>query len=309
MSEEKAPRIFGCNGAVLALDPASIQPFNFRDPLFIAPSELRLLEKLHARLALQLAVKLSAFLRMETAVRVTKSESLPYADFAARHADETHLALFQPEPLPGVGVLDFGLKLGLSFANRLLGGKGQLPDVVRPLTEIEIAVVEDAIDLILKEWAQLWTAAAEPIRPRRLGYETSGRFLQIALPTAAFVALEMEVTIGEMTEPIRLGVPFAMIEPLLKIEEPGHRQSVAQPVRQWRAPLDHIAVPVIAEWAAGEMTLRELSNLTCGVVLPMSLDLITQTKVRLSNTREFNGTVGIENGCIAVQLGERCLKF
>ena len=45
-----------------------------------------------------------------------------------------------------------------------------------------------------------------------------------------------------------------------------------------------------------------------GQVIELSRDLIAQTTVRLSNTEEFTGTVGMQNGHIAVQLGQRTLK-
>jgi flagellar motor switch protein FliM len=45
-----------------------------------------------------------------------------------------------------------------------------------------------------------------------------------------------------------------------------------------------------------------------GDVVPLPRELVSQTRIRLSNTEEYIGTVGMQNGHIAVQLGQRALK-
>jgi flagellar motor switch protein FliM len=59
---------------------------------------------------------------------------------------------------------------------------------------------------------------------------------------------------------------------------------------------------VVAEWKVKELRVRELVTLSPGDILPMDPDLIARTHVQLANSREFIGSVGIQNGRVAVQL-------
>ena len=56
------------------------------------------------------------------------------------------------------------------------------------------------------------------------------------------------------------------------------------------------------------MTLGEVMRFKEGQVLELSRDLISDTRIRLSNTEEFLGTAGVRNGQIAVHLTKRIVK-
>ena len=77
---------------------------------------------------------------------------------------------------------------------------------------------------------------------------------------------------------------------------------------QWRAPYAGIQVPITAEWKVREITLTEVLGMREGDVIQLPRELVSQTRIRLSNTEEFTGTVGMQNGHVAVQLGQRALK-
>jgi flagellar motor switch protein FliM len=61
-------------------------------------------------------------------------------------------------------------------------------------------------------------------------------------------------------------------------------------------------VPVVAQWKVNEIRVQDLIALTPGDVLPLDPDLIARTHIQLANSREFIGSVGIQNGRVAVQL-------
>ena len=77
---------------------------------------------------------------------------------------------------------------------------------------------------------------------------------------------------------------------------------------QWRAPYAGIAVPISAEWKLQDMPLGEVMRFKEGQVLELSRTLVSETRIRFSNTEEFLGTAGVQNGQIAVQLTKRIVK-
>ncbi len=304
----EGPKIFSVDGERMGgIDGSKLVPYNFRNPGFLSAADLRQLGVLHQRFIQHLAARLSTFFRMECVLKVTEFNSTIFSKFCESLASPTHLTLFQVEPLRGVGIVEISLPLGLTMADRLLGGKGRVSDSDRALTEIEVALIEDAMQLIITEWAQLWEEQHTVFRPQCIGHETSGRFLQTSASDAFFVMMSVEVTLGDICEQLKMGIPFSMLETMVKkMHLTRQRGDDARPKQiQWRGVYAGITVPVTAEWKIREIPLSEVVAMREGDVIPLPRELLAQTRVRLSNTEQFVGTVGVQNGHIAVQLGQR----
>ena len=305
------PPVFRMNGERMAgFDASKAARFDFRNPDFVSEADLRQLNTLHTSYVQHLSARLSTFLRMECGLKLTEFASTPFAKFAESLAADSHITLFQIEPHSGVGIAAMGVPLGLAMADRLLGGKGRVTAGERTLTEIEIALLDDVVQLVLGEWTQLWEKENAELKPQCIGHETSGRFLQTSSPDASIIVTAMELTFGEMTEKVQLGIPFPLIEPMLRQRQKAQPRNVQTSPKkmQWRAPYAGIAVPISAEWRLREMTLSEVMRFKEGQVLELSRDLVSETRVRFSNTEEFLGTAGVQNGQIAVHLTKRIVK-
>ena len=161
--------------------------------------------------------------------------------------------------------------------------------------------------IILKEWSLIWKAENAAFHPKCIGCETSARFLQTSSPDAVIVVVAMEVMLGENIEQMQIGFPFLMVEPLIKKVQGPARPTEEVPVKtmQWRSPFNAIEVPVTAEWRVGEMSVRDVIALEPGSFLPMSSELLKQTRVRFGDKSEFIGTIGVKSGFVAVQLTEK----
>lgn len=308
---ETLPPAFTMHGdRMLKLDRGKLTPYDFRNPGFIGEADLRQLNTMYERFVQHLAARISTYVRMECELKLSAFTSVTFAKFCEGLASPTHLTLFQVEPMRGVGIVDLALPISLALADRLLGGKGKVAESNRGLTEIEIELLADAIHVVLTEWTALWDDQSGQYTPMCIGHETSGRFLKTSPADAPFLSAAIECKIGELNGTMHVGVPFSMIETVVKQMQLARQRGTALTPKQikWRAPFAGISVPVIAEWKVREIALREVVELQAGTVLELSRDLITHTHVRLSNTEEFTGTVGMQNGRIAVQLGQRTLK-
>ena len=306
-----APVVFNMHGnKIKDINLSKILPYNFRSPGFLSASDLRQLSALHERLIHHLAARLSTFFRMECLLKVDDFSCSTFTDFCESLGNPTHLTLFNMEPLRGVGILNLSLPLSLTMADRLLGGKGRIASTERNLTEIEVTLLEDVTKLILAEWANLWSEPDTKFQVQSLGHETTGRFLQTSAPDAVFVIMRVSVQIGDMTELLHLGIPFTMIEEIVKkMHAKRQRSDEAVPKQiQWRAPYAEISVPIVAEWDVREISLREILALAEGDVLELPKEIINQTHLRLSASEEYVGTTGIQNGYIAVEIVKRTHK-
>ena len=205
----------------------------------------------------------------------------------------------------GVGILDINPRLALTIADRLLGGRGHSVKAERNLTEIEVALLEDIIQIILEEWCGQWKTEQE-LHGLIIGHESNGRFLQTSPKDAIVLALTLEVNFGDCSEQVQIGLPYYTIEPLVKkMQARRQKDSTIAKVEKhpsWQKSYDRITVPVRAEWQAFELSLREISNLRVGDVLEMPATLLQETSVLLNGTPKFTGTVGLDTDRVAVKL-------
>jgi flagellar motor switch protein FliM len=282
-----------------------VEAYDFRNPVFLSEVELRRLRLLQEDFIRYLSARLSLFLRMEFGLKMAKLTTVTYSKFTESLPSPTHICLFKAEPLTGVGILDLNPRLALTIADRLLGGRGHSVKAERYLTEIEVALLEDVINIVLEEWCGQWKSE-EDIHAVIIGHENNGRFLQTSPKDAIILALSLEVNFGDCSEQIQLGVPYYTIEPLVKkMQARRQKDSAVTPVERraaWQKAYDHIAMPVRAEWDALDLSLREVSSLRVGDVIEMPAALMQQTRVMLNGTAKFIGTVGLDADRVAVQI-------
>jgi len=287
---------------------SKVEAYDFRNPVFLSEVELRRLRLLHEDFIRYLSARLSLFLRMEFGLKMAQLTTVTYSKFTESLPSPTHICLFKAEPLIGVGVLDINPRLALTIADRLLGGRGHSVKAERYLTEIEVALLEDVIVIVLEEWCGQWKSEQD-LRPVIVGHENNGRFLQTSPKDAIVLALTLEVNFGDCSEQIQLGVPYYTIEPLVKkMQARRQKDSQVTTVEKraaWQKAYDHISMPVRAEWEAFELSLREVSNLRVGDVIEMPADLMQRTRVLLNGTPKFLGTVGLDSDHVAVQLTKK----
>ena len=291
-------------------DPGSlkIEAYDFRNPAFLTEVELRRLRILHEDFIRYLAARLSLFLRMEFGLKMAKLTTLTYAKFTEALPSPTHLCLFKVEPLLGVGILDLNPRLALTIADRMLGGRGHSVKLERYLTEIEIALLEDIIAIILEEWCGQWKTDQE-LHPVILGHENNGRFLQSSPKDAVVLVLALEASFGDCSEQIQLGVPYYTIEPIVRqLQLRRQKEATADKTEKhavWQEAYDHILVPVRAEWDACEVQLREIANLRVGDVLELPATLFDETRLLLNGTPKFVGKIGVDGDRAAVQINRK----
>lgn len=287
------------------MPPVKVEAYDFRNPVFLSEIELRRLRLLHEDFIRYLGARLSLYLRMELGLKMARLTTATYNKFTESLPSPTHLCLFKVEPLVGVGILDVNPRLALTIADRLLGGRGHSVKAERYLTEIEIALLEDVINIVLEEWCAQWKVEQE-LRPLIIGHENNGRFLQTSPKDAIVLILTLEANFGDCSEQIQLGVPYYTIEPVVKKMQARRQKDTAvsstAKKAEWHPAYEKITVPLRAEWSALDVSLREVVNLRVGDVVELPATIFHETRVLLNGIPKFVGTVGLDSDRVAVQL-------
>ncbi|MBD5778669.1 flagellar motor switch protein FliM [Pelagicoccus sp. NFK12] len=285
-----------------------IEPYDFRNPIFLTEVELRRVRIRHEEFIRYLAARLSIFLRLEYSLKMSRLSTLTYSKFTETIPNPAHVVLFKIEQLFGVGVIDINPRLALTMVDRMLGGKGHSVQGERYLTEIETNLVDDVVSIVLEEWCRQWKSEQE-LDTTIIGHESNGRFLETSPADAIMLVLSMEAGVGDCSETIQIGLPYYTLEPIIKrmheAKEKDLGLDLAQSESAWQASFNQIDIPVQAEWDGDSLTTKEVLNLRPGDVIRFPKSVLKNTRVRLSNTIKFTGEIGLENNRVGVKLNKK----
>jgi flagellar motor switch protein FliM len=284
-----------------------VQPYDFRHPAFLTPLELRKLRLRHEEYLRALAARLSVFLRLEFSLQMSKLQTIPFQKFVEGLTNPTHITLFKVEPLRGISILELHPRLGLTIVDRLLGGPAHSVNADHDFSEIEMALLDQAVQLVLSEWCTHW-ADLQDLQPVLLGHETNGRFLRSSAPDVIMLALSMEARIGDCMEQIQIAFPYETLEPLVRQLGQSLESSQTTALQAgratppWNRQLDELRLPVTAEWPGLELTLQQLAQLKPNDIIQLSPHCTEQLTVRLADQPKFTGRLGTRAGKWAVEL-------
>lgn len=305
-SEETSTVVLKTDGGKSRFKIEDIEPCDFRQPAFLTTGEMRKIRLRHEEFIRSLAARLSIYLRMEVSIQMSKLQTLSYQQLTEGMASPTHLTLFKVEPLKGYCLLEIPPRLGLTIVDRLLGGPAHSVNANRDLSEIEVALLDQACQNLLNEWCTLWQKVSD-LRPAILGHETNGRFLRSSPHDTVMLVLSMEVRMGDCMEQMQLAFPFMTIEPLvrqLSLLNDGETDPQSKPPARvaWNRDLDEVKIRIEAEWHGLQISARELACLQPGDILMLDPQCFQHVEVRLERITKFRGRLGTCGDNWAVEL-------
>jgi len=284
---------------------ASVRSHNFRHSGFLAASELRRIRQRHEQFARSLAARLAIYLRLEFSLQLAKVHIESYQKFSESLANPTYVTLFKTEPLKGPCLLLIPPRLALTLVDRLLGGPGQMPPDNRDLTDIEVALSDQAAMLILSEWCNHWPEMRN-LHATILGHENNSKFLQTSPPDTSMLILTVAATISEQSETFQMVFPYATLEPLMRLLNPeltGAAAASPRPAQpRWNSGFDEVKVALTAEWQGLKLSAGDITQLKAGDVLSLDAACAAQALVRFGNIPKFYGRPGTSDAQWAVQL-------
>ena len=286
-----------------------IHPHDFRLPSFLSAAELRKLRIEHESFLQSLTGRLSNYLRLDINVEMLRFEPVTFKKFSDGIAGTTHMTMFKADPLRGTCLLEMSPQLGRIIADRLMGGTGHPVIAERELSDIEIALLDQAVKIIIGEWCAQWVKFGE-LRPTLLGHESNIRFLQILTPDTLVFLLSLELRIGDSLEQIQICFPYTTLEPLIQhsaakpAPAPAETQIKNLPQPKWKPELGDIRVPVTAECPPISLTARALAALKVGDVLQWASDTADSIQLRVANVPKFGGQLGTRSNKWAIEITE-----
>ena len=285
----------------------SVQPYDFRHPVFLSPKEIRKLRAQHDDYIQSLATRLSSYLRLDIGLQLSKLQTLGCQKFIESVGTPANIVLFKVEPLRGICIIEVSPRLAFTFVDRLMGGPGHTSSLNRDLTEIEVALLDQVVEIIISEWCVHWAGLIE-LRPSILGHENSGRFLTASQASSTMLSVSLEARVGDCVEQIKLGIPFPILEPILhklnaELDAAAVLTTTTPPVSpRWKKDYDEVSVPLSAEWIRLRLSARELTRLKVGDILQWDVETAGRVMLRLARRPKFEGRLGTRGKKWAVEI-------
>jgi flagellar motor switch protein FliM/flagellar motor switch protein FliG len=252
-----------------ALARRKIKIYDFKRPDKFSKDQIRTVAMMHETFARLGTTALSSMLRYLAHAHLASVDQLTYEEFIRSIPNPTTIAAIAMEPLKGSALLEIDPAITFAIIDRLFGGQGKSSNLNRELTDIEVSVMEGAVERLLGSLSEAWAILLD-LRPRLVAIETNPQFAQIVPPHEMIILVSLEAVVGEARGMINLCLPYLTIEPIV------HRLS-AQYIFSSRliapeGPFASVAsLPMAAEvcFEGERLSLSALSRLKRGTLIAM----------------------------------------
>ena len=280
----------------------SIQALDFRAPGLLSREQLRLLQQLHDAAAVAFSCTLSDAVSAPVEVTVASVDAVAFGAFSNALPASACIQTFRADPGGHRGLLCLDMPLAFGIIERLLGGRGQALEQLRPLTAVEQAVAVGPLEALLERLAAAWaTVAPVELRPEALAMSPqSAQVLggrEVVLQV--LFAIGGDVCVGDLS----LCLPLSFVEQLL----PGRGalgRGAADPeaLHALRQAVGAAPVRVAAELGRADISVLDLLGLQPGHVIRLDRRTDDPLDVTVERTPYLAGRPGLVGHTLAIQI-------
>ena len=285
--------------------------YNFRRPDKFSKDHLRGLQEIHREFSRQLALVLTAYLRMHLEVDVVSVDQLTYDEFMRSVPNPISIAIFELNPLPGQILLGISFEVISSIVDRMLGGVGTVETKARELTDVEESLVKKMIERTIQTLADAWSHVM-PVESSLIGLDNNYSGIQVATPGEIVALITLEVHIaGKHYGLISLCFPYPVLENILSqlttqhifqtkgiIATSEERQKMIE-----KLDTSHVDINVI--FGETEISTKDFLDLKEGDVLRLDNAATEDMIVRVNGERKFYGRPGKIKDKICIKITDR----
>lgn len=286
-----------------------IKPYDFRHPEKLSKEQLRSLQIIQQSVATALAQNLSARLRSPVEAKLSAMERSIYEEYLSQIGPSSVFGFIDMSPLQGYAVTAFGLDVGYSIIDRLLGGRGTrvAANVDRDLSDIETALIRHIASDISQSLIEPWSRVTE-LTPEIADVATGNTAVQVVPPSEFVIIAWYEIRYADQTGGISLCFPLTILEQIMP-SLTGHTMFENRP-RGDAAKQDHVTdtqlmpvtVPVRAVLGEGRVAATDLARLTEGQVILLDRDVDEPLRVFIGNAERFAAVPGTSGRHLAFEV-------
>src|SRR5574344_1534817 len=285
--------------------------YNFRRPDKFSKDHLRGLQDIHKEFSRQLALVLTANVRMHLEVDVVSVDKLTYDEFMRSVPNPISIAIFELNPLPGQVLLGISFEVLSSIVDRMLGGVGTVEVKPRELTDVEESLIKKMIDRTIQTLAEAWSHII-PVESNLIGLDNNYSGIQVATPGEIVALITLEVHIaGSHYGLISLCFPYPVLENILSQLTTQHIFqtkgiiATSEERQKMIEKLDTSLVDINVLFGQTDIALKDFLDLKEGDVIKLDNSAKEDFIVKVNQERKFYARAGKVKDKICVKITDR----
>ena len=288
----------------------AIKLYDFKHPVMFLKDQLRTLQMIHESFARTLSTSLSSALRTLVSLKCIGVDQVSYGEFAMSLPDPCTLVNLRMRPSDGRTLMAIHPAVSLGIVDRVTGGSGVSEASARPLTEIEQAIIDEIIVIVLRDLEQSWSRIMK-LTFTSEGIEYSAQFAQVTTEEDTVVATTLEMTFAETHGMLSLCYPFRTLNPVMEKLSAKHwiaeeqKAQAAKSQANIQACVAQVPLRLSAHLGKTMITMQELLGLKANDVLLLDRDIAQTLDLEVGGKPRFKGHLGISHGRTALLIEER----
>ncbi|CTP91104.1 Flagellar motor switch protein FliM [Xanthomonas translucens pv. poae] len=285
--------------------PGEARQYDFSSQDRIIRGRMPTLEMVNERFARLWRIGLFNLIRRSADLSVRGIDLIKFNDYMHSLYVPSNLNLIKFKPLRGTGLIVFEPTLVFTVVDNFFGGDGRYPTRIegREFTPTEMRVIQLMLKQTFADLHEAWAPVMD-VEFEYLNSEVNPHFANIVTPREYVVVSRFHVELEGGGGEIHITLPYSMLEPIRELLDAGIQSDRVDRDESWnimlREQLNTAEVTVSSVLAQKQMTLRELTRLKIGDVLP--IDLPKHVPLCVENIPVFTGEFGISRGQNAVKI-------
>ncbi len=287
-----------------------VREYDFRRPIKLSKEYMNTLNILFEKFAEISSDILSAQVRTNTAITLEAVEQISFDEFINSVPGITLMGIFHCIPLTGNQIIEINPQFGIQVVELMCGGaksrdkKGVKKD---KFTEIELGIMEDTVQNLLKGFRSAWTEIME-IEPVLDDIETNPQQLQTMSPNEPVVRISFAVEIFDSKSSMHICIPYISFENIidkLSIKSWFDMERSYDENKYKELITDGLAgaeVALTVEMGKTIITVDDFLHLETGDIIQLDMSTDKPMKMYVEDKVHYLVQPGIHNEKLAVQV-------
>ena len=285
--------------------PGEARQYDFASQDRIVRGKLPTLEMINERFARTWRICLFNLLRRSADLSVRGIDLMRFGEYMHSLQVPNNLNLVKMKPLRGTALVVFEPRLVFTTVDNFFGGTGKFHTRIegREFTPTEMRVIQILLKQTFTDLCEAW-APVMPVEFEYMNSEVNPHFANIISPREYIVVCRFHVELDGGGGELHLSIPWSMLEPIREQLDAGVQSDRVEKDESWtralRLQLQDAEVELSSVLARRQISLRELSRLKVGDVIP--IELSQAVPVQVEQLPLFSGEFGVHNGRNAVKV-------
>lgn len=285
--------------------PGEARAYDFASQDRIVRGKLPTLEMINERFARTWRIGLFNLLRRSADLSVRGIDLLRFGEYMHSLQVPSNLNLVKMKPLRGTALVVYEPRLVFTVVDNFFGGNGKYHTRIegREFTPTEMRVIQLLLKQTFADLAEAW-APVMPVEFEYMNSEVNPHFANIISPREYIVVCRFNVELEGGGGELHVALPYAMLEPIRELLDAGVQSDRIEKDEGWiramRSQLQDAEVELSSTIARRQISLRELSRLKVGDIIP--IELPRTVSLQVEQMPLFSGEFGTHNGKNAIKV-------